>query len=58
MRDSSFRFRSARLSESSTRRVSEMIVSTAGRQTNCHINALANAALVAGFELAIWFRET
>jgi hypothetical protein len=29
-----------------------------GQQTNCRINALANAALVAGSELAIWFRET
>ena len=34
------------------------VLFTAGQQTNCRINALADAALVAGFELAIWFRET
>jgi len=29
-----------------------------GQQTNCRINALANAALVRGVQIAIWYRTT
>lgn len=29
-----------------------------GQQTNCRVNALANAALVAGRRLTIWYRNT
>lgn len=29
-----------------------------GQQTNCRINALANAALTAGQRIAIWYRVT
>lgn len=29
-----------------------------GQQTNCRVNALANAALVAGRTLTIWYRTT
>lgn len=29
-----------------------------GQQTNCRVNALANAALAAGSQLAIWYRVT
>jgi len=29
-----------------------------GQQTNCRVNALANAALVAGQGIAIWYRVT
>lgn len=29
-----------------------------GQQTNCRVNALANAALVAGSRLVIWYRVT
>lgn len=29
-----------------------------GQQTNCRINALANAALVAGQRIAVWYRVT
>jgi len=29
-----------------------------GQQTNCRVNALANAALASGRELRIWYRVT
>jgi hypothetical protein len=29
-----------------------------GQQTNCRVNALANAALAAGHDLALWYRTT
>ena len=32
--------------------------SNGGQQTNCRINALANAALASGRQLAIWYRST
>ena len=29
-----------------------------GQQTNCRVNALANASLVSGHELTLWYRIT